>query len=67
MTAFNLVFDVEADGLKPTKIHCIVALDIATNDVFTFDNTQLDEGYEMLQSATKLIGHNILSYDIPVV
>tara|TARA_R100000742_G_C4279678_1_gene105261 strand:- start:17125 stop:18897 length:1773 start_codon:yes stop_codon:yes gene_type:complete len=67
MTGFNLVFDVEADGLTPTKIHCIVALDTATNDVFTFDNTQLDEGYEMLQSATKLIGHNILNYDIPVV
>jgi DNA polymerase I-like protein with 3'-5' exonuclease and polymerase domains len=63
----NLVFDIEADGLTPTKIHCIVAMDVDTKDVFTFDNTQLDEGYNMLKSATKLIGHNIIGYDIPVV
>lgn len=63
----NLVFDIEADGLTPTKIHCIVAMDVDTKDVFTFDNTQLDEGYNMLQTATKLIGHNIIGYDIPVV
>ena len=63
----NLVFDIEADGLTPTKIHCIVAMDVDTKDVFTFDNTQLEEGYSMLQAATKLIGHNIIGYDIPVV
>ena len=63
----NLVFDIEADGLTPTKIHCMVALDVDTKDIFTFDNTQLEEGYNMLKSATKLIGHNIIGYDIPVV
>ena len=31
----NLVFDIEADGLDPTKIHCIVAQDVDTMDVFT--------------------------------
>lgn len=63
----NLVFDIEADGLNPTKIFCIVAMDVDTKDVFTFDNTQLQEGYDMLMSATKLIGHNIIGYDIPAV
>ena len=63
----NLVFDIETDGLDPTKIHCIVAQDVDTMDVFTFDNTQLDEGYNMLSSATKLIGHNLIGYDIPVI
>ena len=63
----NLVFDIETDGLDPTKIHCIVAQDVNTLDVFTFDNTQLDEGYAMLSSATKLIGHNLIGYDIPVI
>ena len=63
----NLVFDIETDGLDPTKIHCIVAQDVDTMDVFTFDNTQLDEGYDMLSSATKLIGHNLIGYDIPVI
>jgi len=63
----NLVFDIEADGLDPTKIFCIVAQDVDTMDVFTFDNTQLQEGYDMLAGATKLIGHNVIGYDIPVI
>jgi DNA polymerase-1 len=63
----NIVFDIEADGLNPTKIYCIVAQDVDTGDVFTFDNTQLQEGYEFLMSATKLIGHNIIGYDLPAL
>jgi len=63
----NIVFDIEADGLSPTKIFCIVAQDVDTGDVFTFDNTQLEAGYLFLKSATKLIGHNILGYDLPAL
>ena len=63
----NLVFDIEANGLDPSEIFCIVAQDVDTMDVFTFDNTQLQEGYDMLASATKLIGHNVIGYDIPVI
>lgn len=63
----NIVFDIEADGLNPTKIYCIVAQDVDTGDVFTFDNTQLEAGYLFLKSATKLIGHNIIGYDLPAL
>ena len=63
----NLVFDIEADGLDPTKIFCIVAQDVDTMDVFTFDNTQLEEGYGLLRAAKKLIGHNIIGYDLPAI
>ena len=63
----NLVFDIEADGLDPTKIHCIVAQDVDTMDVFTFDNTQLEAGYLFLKAADKLIGHNIIGYDLPAI
>jgi len=63
----NLVFDIEADGLDPTKIFCIVAQDVDTLDVFTFDNTQLEEGYGLLRAADKLIGHNIIGYDLPAI
>ena len=63
----NIVFDIEADGLNPSKIFCIVAQDVDTKDVFTFDNTQLEAGYLFLKSATKLIGHNIIGYDIPAI
>ena len=63
----NIVFDIEANGLSPTKIFCIVAQDVDTKEVFTFDNTQLEAGYSFLKSATKLIGHNIIGYDLPAL
>ncbi len=63
----NIVFDIEANGLSPTKIFCIVAQDVDTKEVFTFDNTQLEAGYLFLKSATKLIGHNIIGYDLPAL
>lgn len=63
----NLLFDIEADGLEPTQIFCVVIMDVDTQDVFTFDDKQLDEAYKMLANADKLIGHNILGYDIPAI
>ena len=41
----NLVFDIETDGLKPSKIHCIVAVD-DQNKVYTFEPDQLEKGVE---------------------
>ena len=63
----NLVFDIEADGLEPTVIFCIVAIDADTQEVYSFDNTQIREGCEFLSTATKLIGHNIIGYDLPAL
>ena len=63
----NLVFDIEADGLKPTKIFCIVAQDVDTKEVFTYGPDQIKEGVAKLKTADKLIGHNILGYDLPVI
>lgn len=65
MTA--LVFDIECDGFNPTKIFCIVTHDIRTNKTRRFTPSQIDEGVAYLQAAEKLIGHNILCFDIPVV
>jgi len=63
----NLVFDIEADGLDPTVLHCIVAIDVDTKEVHKFDNTQIAEGISFLYNAEKLIGHNIIGYDIPAI
>ena len=63
----NLLFDVEADGLKPTKLFCIVAVDVDTKELYSFDIDNLTEGLDLLASAEKLIGHNILGYDIPAI
>ena len=49
-----------------TKIWCIVAIDEADN-VYSFDPNQIDEGIEFLKSADKLVGHNIIGFDIPMI
>ena len=76
----HLVWDIEGDGLheivldqkgqpKPecTKVHCLVAVDIQTNEMYTFRSHQIDEGWDLLCNATTIIGHNILGYDVPVM
>ena len=63
----DLVFDIETDDLKATKIHCLVAQDIDTNQLYKFPRIRLEEGYELLTKANRLIGHNIIGFDIPMV
>ena len=62
----ELVFDIETDGLNPTVIWCLVAID-ETGDVYRYYEDTLDEGIKLLQKADKIIGHNIIGYDIPVI
>ena len=63
----QLVFDIETDDLKATKIWCIVAMDINTDKVYSFKPNQIDEGIKLLKSADTLIGHNIIGFDIPII
>ena len=65
MTAY--VFDIEANGLQPTEIFCLVAMDTETGKVYEYGPNCIDKGVKLLQNADKLIGHNILGYDIPVI
>jgi len=62
----KIIFDIEADGLNPTVVWCIVAKEL-NGEIQTFDNTQIEEGIKFLQSADTLIGHNIIGYDLPVL
>ena len=63
----QLVFDIETDDLKATKIWCIVAIDSNSDRVYSFKPDEIDEGIKLLQSADTLIGHNITGFDIPVI
>ena len=63
----DLVFDIETDGLEATKVWCLVAQDVETKEVYKFTPDNLDEGYKFLTTATRLIGHNIIGFDIPLV
>ena len=62
----QLVFDIETDGLNPSVIWCLVAQDELGKFYHFYEDT-LTEGIKFLQKADKLIGHNILGYDIPVI
>jgi DNA polymerase I-like protein with 3'-5' exonuclease and polymerase domains len=63
----DLVFDIETDDLKATKVWCIVAQDVDTNEIFKFPPNKLDDGVKLLQSADRLIGHNIIGFDVPMI
>ena len=66
----DVVFDIEADNLYSTvtKLHCIALKRIGIDkDVLLFDRENIKEGICILKSADRLIGHNIIQYDIPVI
>jgi len=63
----SYVFDIETDDIKATRIWCISLLDIDTEEQLTYGPSEIHEGLQMLKLADKLIGHNILGFDIPVI
>ena len=63
----SLVFDVETDGLDATKIWCLSTCDTSTEELNSYYGNTLQEGLSKLQEADKLIGHNIIGFDIPVI
>ena len=63
----DLVFDIETDDIHATKIWCIVAQNPDSGEIFKFPPKRLDEGYQFLTKADRLIGHNIIGFDIPMV
>lgn len=60
----EIVFDLEADGLDPTKIYCL-SYSASDGEVKTL--TDYDEMRKLFNEATCIIGHNIRRFDIPVV
>lgn len=65
------VFDLEGDNLRDniTKIWCVVFKDIDTKEVKKFHINQptfKEDVVTLLSTATLLVGHNIISFDIPV-
>ena len=69
----RLLFDIESDGLlrKLSVVHCIVAMDLDTQQVFRFNDQgsehSVTEGVTLLLEADELWGHNIVGYDIPAL
>ena len=62
----QIVFDIEANGLKPTKVWVIVACDLSNQETVTFSGDTLQDFNTYIKDA-EVIGHNIIGYDIPVL
>jgi DNA polymerase-1 len=66
----RLVFDLEANGLyqEATKIWCVVAKDIDTQEVYTWNHLEKKKKRpDFLEKATTLICHNLIQYDLEVM
>ncbi len=59
------VFDIETDGLSPTKIHCLsVSVDGDKKKKSTSNYANIRK---YMGKAKILVGHNIIRYDIPAI
>lgn len=76
----KLILDLETDGLRfpwdskdgrvATKILCGCVINVDTNDIVYYDNTQIEDlvwDIDNAGEALELIGHNIQSFDIPIL
>jgi DNA polymerase-1 len=63
----EVVFDIEADGLLEgaTKIHMCCAKVLETGETRTFKTAEGLQEY--FDKADKIIGHNIVAYDLPML
>lgn len=61
------VFDLEANGLTPDTIHCMVFSSLDNKEVVQFRPHQMAAAVEYLNSCDVIVGHNILSYDLPAI
>ena len=68
-----LIFDIETNGLlyNVTSIHCLVIYDTETSQTLVFNDEGSAEpivrGVQQLMDSDCIAGHNIISYDIPVI
>ena len=69
----SLIFDIETNGLlhDVSTIHCLAIHDLSTDQTIAYNDTGSSEpisrGLQRLQDADRIIGHNIIGYDVPVI
>ena len=64
------IWDIEADNLLDdvTQVWCHVFRNVDTNEVHTFDPTQMQAAIDFMDNkVTTLIGHNVFDYDLRVM
>ena len=65
----QIVFDIEANGLNPDKVWCIIAYERGAKEYITWSGDDLVcfKDWIKEQGELEVIGHNIIGYDIPVL
>lgn len=63
------VFDIETNNFldKMDKIHCIVIEHFETQERFKFEPSQIREALIKLKEADRIVGHNIIAFDLPAI
>lgn len=61
----RVALDIEANGITPDKIWCVCCIDIDTGVEYVFHGRS--EFLAFANGVTRWIGHNIVSYDMPVL
>ena len=59
----DCIVDIETDGLDATKLHCIVAKDTETKEVFTWAEDECEKFPAWTKRYDKLIMHNGINFD----
>jgi len=64
----TIIFDMESDNLlrESTKIHCISTYCMEDGKACLWGPSELEAGLAYLATATHLVGHNIVGYDLPM-
>lgn len=65
----TITLDIEADGLLDTitQIYCICCRELSTGIEVQFTPDNLHDFVGYVESVQRIIGHNIVSYDIPAI
>lgn len=64
----DYVCDIETDGLKPSLIHCASIYNMDTKELYSLTSyPEMIEFFYCLTSEDRLIGHNFIRYDKPVI
>tara|TARA_R110001632_G_scaffold43743_7_gene111250 strand:+ start:8137 stop:9936 length:1800 start_codon:yes stop_codon:yes gene_type:complete len=72
----TLVFDIETNGITDwstlsdlTTLHCLSIYDIDNLEMSSYSTVagNIEEGLEKLKNADRIVGHNIIGFDVPAL
>ncbi len=64
------VFDTEANNLELhdiTRVWCVAAQELFTGETYEWGPDEIPQAVAFLNKCQRLIGHNIIGYDLPVL